>query len=341
MRRIFLLLIPMVLLMSCQKSQTLKVLQFNIWQEGTKVPGGYEAIVQQIVDSKADLIAFSEVRNYNNTRFCDRIVKSLADRGEVFYSYYSYDSGILSRFPILDSIAIYPEEGDHGSIHKAIVNVYGREIAFYSGHLDYLNCAYYMVKGYDGSTWEKSDKPVTDVIEILKVNVASERDDAIQKFIEAAKEDKAKGRIVIIGGDFNEPSHLDWVEETKYMFDRQGVILPWTVTTLLENAGYVDTYREKYPNPVTHPGITYPTDCKGADIKLLTWAPDSDERERIDYLFYAPAKGLSLNNVIIWGPKGTIKNSQRVLEKTQDNYGIGSGIWPSDHNALLATFTIK
>lgn len=331
----------LALFIGCSSPQTFKVLQFNIWQEGTIVPGGYEGIVQQIIDSKADIITFSEVRNYKNTRFCDRIVKSLAEKGQTFYSFYSYDSGILSRFPIKDSATIFPEKGDHGSIYKAVVDMNGKEAAIYTAHLDYLDCAYYMVKGYDGSTWAKYDKPVTDIDTILLINVKSQRDDAIKLFIEDAAKERANNRIVIIGGDFNEPSHLDWTEETKNMFDRQGLVIPWTVSTLMEKEGFIDTYREIYPNPVTHPGITYPADTEGVDVKKLTWAPDSDERERIDFIHYYPKEGLTLDNAVIWGPNGSISYNERVKDNTQDVFEIGEGIWPTDHKAVLATFTIN
>lgn len=98
------------------------------------------------------------------------------------------------------------------------------------------------------------------VEEILKVNVASQRDDAIRLFITQAEKDLAAGYKVIIGGDFNEPSHCDWIEKNKDMYDHNGFVVPWTVTTLLEEAGFVDSYRKIYPNPLTHPGFTYPSD---------------------------------------------------------------------------------
>lgn len=93
-----------------QNKSEFTVLQWNIWQEGTKVPGGYDAIVNEIVRLKPDFVTFSEVRNYNNTRFCDRIVQSLKKKGETYYSFYSYDSGLLSRHPITDSLTVFPEK---------------------------------------------------------------------------------------------------------------------------------------------------------------------------------------------------------------------------------------
>ena len=83
----------------------------------------------------------------------------------------------------------------------------GQKIAVYTAHLDYLDDAYYNVRGYDGSTWEEIPVPQT-VLEVLKVNDASLRDDAIKEFIAAARKDIAEGTIVILGGDFNEPHTL-------------------------------------------------------------------------------------------------------------------------------------
>ncbi len=113
------------------------------------------AIVDEIIRLKPDFVTFSEVRNYNNTRFCDRIVQSLKAKGETYYSFYSYDSGLLSRHPITDSLTIFPEKDDHGSIYKMTSKIKGHKIAVYTAHLDYLNDAYYNVRGYDGSTWKK------------------------------------------------------------------------------------------------------------------------------------------------------------------------------------------
>lgn len=340
--RSFLCLMALVLIaISCNsvsKPHTIKVLQLNIWQEGTIVPDGYEGIIRQILASDADLITLSEVRNYKNTRFCDRIVESLRDSGEVYYSFYSYDSGLLSRYPIIDSTTVYPCVDDHGSAYRALIDMNGQEVALYTTHLDYLNCTYYDVKGYDGSTWKKRT-PLLDIDSILENNRLSKRDDGMRAILNYAALDQANNRIVIIGGDFNEPSHLDWTENTKDLYDHQGLVIPWTVSKMLENEGYVDTYREIYSNPVTHPGFTYPSDNELVDIQKLTWAPESDERDRIDFLHYAPFEGLTLTDAVVWGPEGSIARNQRIKEESQDKFRMAEGVWPTDHKGLLVTFT--
>lgn len=313
------------------------VLQWNIWQEGTVVEGGYEAIVNEIVRLKPDFVTFSEVRNYNQTRFCDRIVQSLSQKGETYYSFYSNDSGLLSKYPITDSTTVFPLKDDHGSIYRLVSSIYGREIAVYTAHLDYLSDAYYNVRGYDGSTWKEIPIPET-VQEVLAVNDASLRDDAIRNFVAAAKEDIAAGRIVVLGGDFNEPSHLDWIRETKDLYDHHGLIIPWTVPLILDNNGFIDTYREIYPDVLAYPGFTFPADNPLIPVNKLTWAPKADERDRIDYIFYYPSEGLSVKDAVIFGPEGSICKSQRIKETSKDRFITPLAVWPTDHKGLLVTF---
>lgn len=333
-------LLAVCLTAAAQKKSQFTVLQWNIWQEGTIVPGGYDAVVNEIVRLKPDFVTFSEVRNYHKTRFCDRIVNSLKERGETYYSFFSDDSGLLSRYPITDSLTVFPLNNDHGSIYKMVTSFNGHKMAIYTAHLDYLNDAYYNVRGYDGSTWDKIPIPTT-VLEVLEVNDRSLRDDAIRNFIAEAKKDIAEGNIVILGGDFNEPSHLDWTRATKDLFDHNGLIIPWTVPLMLDNEGFIDTYRTLYPNVLSHPGFTFPADNPLIPEKKLTWTPDADERDRIDYIFYYPHDGLKLKNAIIFGPNGSIVKSQRVKENTKDKFLLPLDVWPTDHKGLLVTFELK
>ncbi len=343
MKRLFICLAGLLLGIGMAAARELRVLQLNIWQEGTSVPDGYAALVDEIAYADADFVMLSEVRNYRDTRFCDRIVESLRAKGKTYYSFKSKDSGLLSRFPISDSMTIFPEKDDHGSMYKLVATLpEGQKVSVYTTHLDYRNCAYYRVRGYDGSTWAELPEPDTDLASILADNVASQRDDAIRLFIVDAARDAAAGHLILLGGDFNEPSHLDWTEATKDSADHRGMVVPWTVTTLLDEAGYADAYRVKYPNPVTHPGYTYPADCPGAEMRQLLWAPKADERERIDFIFYRPDKRLKLKEVTIFGPRGSVQRGQRMVEDSQDPFLLPlTANWPTDHKGVLATFRVR
>jgi len=328
----------LLLTLAATAQQKLAVLQLNIWQEGTIVPGGYEAIVSTIDRLRPDVVTLSEVRNYNNTRFCDRIVASLAARGKRYYSFFSNGAGILSSTPITDSSTIYAGKGE---IYKLITNAGGREIAVYSAHLDYQHYAVYLPRGYDGVTWKKLPAPVTNMDTIMASNLASERDEAIAAFLRAAEADKQQGRIIILGGDFNEASHLDWTAATSQLFDHHGVTANWTCSAMLYQQGFKDSFRELYPNPVTHPGFTFPADNTAVPVSKLAWAPDADERERIDFIYYYPDKKLNVLKSNVVGPAGSIIRNRREKESGKEVFVTPAGIWPTDHKGVMTVFRLQ
>ena len=117
------------------REDSLKVLQFNIWQECTCIEGGFDALVQCIDESGADLVFLQEIRNYDGRRFIPRLVEALALKGKHYYAQdSSCDSGVLSLYPIEEDA--HPWEGI-GSVHRTVVRAGERRIALYSAHLDY------------------------------------------------------------------------------------------------------------------------------------------------------------------------------------------------------------
>lgn len=314
------------------------VLQLNIWQEGTSVNGGFDGIVDVVLQSKADVVTLSEVRNYSNTKFNERIVAALKAKGSVFYSFYDNNVGILSRFPIASFTA-----GIHdGDFDKAILKIDPKvTIAVYSAHIDYTHYACYLPRGYDGTTFKKIKAPITDVNKVLEENLASTRDEAINAFMEDAVAEQKNGNIVILGGDFNEPSYLDWTTATKDLFDHHGTVIPWQNSLALKNKGYQDAYRVKYADPVKYPGFTWAAFNKDVALSKLVWAPDADERDRIDFIYYNDDKRMHLENITIVGPSGSIVRGKGFEDKSQaDTFLEPNGIWPSDHKGVLANFSI-
>ncbi|MCW8834198.1 MAG: endonuclease/exonuclease/phosphatase family protein, partial [Colwellia sp.] len=312
----------------------LRVLQFNIWQEGTEVSQGFDAIIQEVIASNADLIALSEVRNFNQQPLNEKLVSALAKRGYHYYSEPSQDSGVLSRYPILKQEMLFFDANDHGSITKATILLQDVVITFYSAHLDWQHCSLYLPRGYHSSTWKKLKEPVIDTEKIAQDNKLSLRDEAITLLLLDSQKERAAGHLVILAGDFNEPSHLDWIEATKNSYDHHGVVMPWPNTLSLAREGFVDAYRAKFPDPVSHPGFTFPADNVDVAIEKLAWSPLADDRDRIDYIFFQPDNRLTLGDVQLIGPLGSIVKNQRSLEKSQDPITPPKGIWPSDHKAV-------
>ena len=65
------------------------VLQWNIWQEGSLIPGGFEAIVGELQNLQPDFVTLSEVRNYNDVDFTHRLCQALKEKGLTYYSFRS------------------------------------------------------------------------------------------------------------------------------------------------------------------------------------------------------------------------------------------------------------
>lgn len=320
----------------------LTVLQLNIWHEGSIVEGGFEALVDEIAQVDADIVFLSEVRNYNGTLFISRIIEGLKRRGKTYYGKHNpLDVGILSKYDINHQEVIYPKNNGCGSILKATIHIAGHTITTYAAHLDYKNYACYLPRGYDGSTWEKMAKPIRNADSILASNRIAFREEAIEVFIQSARQDIAEGAIVLLGGDFNEPSHLDWQEDTKNLWDHNGVVVNWDCSSMLYKEGFRDIYRTLYPNPITHPGFTFPSDNDKIPVNKLTWAPDADERERIDFIYFHPNQDITPISSTILGPSRSIVRSQRIEENTKDYFIAPKGIWPSDHKGVVATFRIS
>ncbi len=326
------------------QKKSFTVFQLNIWHEGTVVPKGYDAIMNEILDKDADVVMLCEVNNQNGVDFVAKLINDLKAKGKQYYgrsSEQSVDVATLSKYPILAQRTLYEKENRQGQVLKTKIEIFNHPVVFYSVHLDYTNYACYLPRGYDGATWKKMEKPITDPQQILIANRKSKRDEAIRDIITDARQEESKHSI-IIAGDFNEPSHLDWVEDNKHMYDRRGAVVPWDCSVMLYGAGYRDAFRFHYPNPTTHPGFTYPSFNKDAPIEKLTWAPEADERERIDYIYFKSlGNTLQLKGIQVVGPESTVRYAQKHENDAKDLFWKPLDVWPSDHKGLLATFSIN
>lgn len=330
-----------------EEPRVIRVLQFNVWQEGTSVENGLERIRDVILASKADIVCFSEVRNYKKEDWTAKVVDALARKGRVFHGrYVAGDVGLVSVFPIEEALEVRDDsKSDSGSIAAWRLALDAKHaVVVASAHLDYKRYGQNLIRGYNGGTpdWKMRDADgdgepdrVRDVAEILKYNNQSMRVPSVKAFLAKARDWEAKGLPVILAGDFNENSHLDWTEAAKDKFGHYGVSIEWPCTKLLADAGYVDAWRAVHPDPVACPGFTWPAPATGK--KSTSWAPKSDERDRIDFVF---AKGLRARAAWVVGPAAAYVRDQ--LQECPDKELVRHSDlpWPSDHKAVLVEYEI-
>ncbi|ADG77931.1 Endonuclease/exonuclease/phosphatase OS=Tsukamurella paurometabola (strain ATCC 8368 / DSM /CCUG 35730 / CIP 100753 / JCM 10117 / KCTC 9821 / NBRC 16120/ NCIMB 702349 / NCTC 13040) OX=521096 GN=Tpau_1302 PE=4 SV=1 [Tsukamurella paurometabola] len=314
-----------------------RVLQMNTWNNGQSVKGGEKLLLEEIQRVQPDIVILSEAGTVTQS-----LATSLNQNGTTYYSTLkTRDSGILSKYPIESSADLAD-----GRATKAIINVDGTSFAVYSLHLNPSVYAPYLPRGYNGDSseyrgWDQiTTGPVTDTDTVLAVNAESGRPAAVARVIADAAAEAAKGRQILLGGDFNEPSNLDWTAATKNTFDHNGAVIPWQSTQQLQDAGYLDAYRTKYPDPVTHPGITWAVGNPLASIGDLDWTPKADGRDRLDFLFTKSGQKLTLKDIGLLGPNTSVANGTIVPDGTADNFLDPTRPFASDHRHLLADYTL-
>lgn len=323
---------------------TLRVMQFNIWQEGTSVAGGFGKIVDVIVASQADVIALSEVRNYKDKDLHERLLAALEAKGETFYGRYGGgDVGVISRYPVdKTELVVDGTQIARGSIVAFHLRVHGKPLVICSAHLDYKNYATYLPRGYDGNSFKMIDAdadgepdPVTDVEELHRMDKASARDEALRAFLQYVKKNGLTRRAVVLAGDFNECSHLDWTKAVRDHYGHNGVAIKWQNSVLLHNAGFRDCWRELYPDPLTHPGATWPSVAFGK--KTTTWTPKADERDRIDFIYHN-GRGLQAKAAWVVGSAEYHCRDAVVAMKPRERFALTRLPWPSDHKGVMVDF---
>ena len=262
-----------------------KVMAWNIWRGGREDGrlAGPRRVIDVIRSSGADIVAMQETYGSG-----ELISKAL---GFHFHPR-GTNVSIHSRFPIIEDISVFQEFKCVGALLQ-LPN--GSKVAVYSIWLP-----------YDGEIWAPGTRDVSDVPAMLKACASSATDLAKMKseIDKRLSGEKYKGIPVIIAGDFNSMSHLDYTEAAK---DHYKAVVDWPTSHVLLQQGYRDSYRDH--NPVI--------DRK----KDRTWTPRFPEQEedRIDFIYHK-------------GPGLTSTGSKHI-----DSHPI---LFPSDHSAVVSSFAL-
>lgn len=341
---------------------SLTFFQLNIWEGLGNIDNGQDVLNDQLLSLMPDVASFCEfpskgdetVKGASAEYILKQAIDYLFEKTGVRYYKTSMTGsgtrGILTRFPIVEDAS--PVASSNGSgpqpwFYRTVINVHGQEVAVYSSHSVHYYYACYLSRGYgDGSEpygWDKlKDGPVTDLEAVVARDVTGNRIQMAIDLTEDVEEQAAKGRVCIYAGDLNQPSHLDWTEETKNIRGHGGLVVPWSVSSYLSANGFHDAYRVVYPDPVKNPGFTWPVLNKDAK-KVTSWAPEADERDRIDFVYYYDSERIAVRKAQLVGPDMTIEHGDPVHDPLSKDELIhpANNIWCSDHRGLLITFGIS
>ncbi len=264
-------------------NENFKVLTWNIWnggrQQGKTV--GIQQIVNVIKNSGADIISLQE--DFGSGEF-------ISD--ELNFNFYrcSDNLSLLSRFPIKKTHHIYKP-----------LNSGNAEIMLTPTE-SVMVCPIWLshnpnIKGLLANTNASTDT-IIDIEENSRGNEIKFILSELKKFY-----NPQNSHSIILAGDYNSGSHLDWTIEN--MNNKYNKAIPFPTSLQMEKNLFIDAYRKIYPDIVTHLGNTYSPLFK------------EGYNDRIDYVYY---KGTSIDAI-----------DACIIDSTDS-------FFPSDHAALLVTF---
>ena len=292
----------------------LRVLVWNILRGANKVDQGPEKALAVIRSVEPDIALLQESYDIDGDR--PRLGEWLA--GELGWNQYQGESAHLCIMTPLELETTFFHHAWHG-VGARIKDEHDREFLAWSIWIDYRSFV-----GY-----ELRDNPEMDDETLLAAE--SVRSDRLKQATALIEHLKEAGQLktdlpLLVGGDWNCPSHLDWTLDTARVFrNRREMSLP--VSLAMREAGFADTFRVLHPNPVQHPGITWSPMFRGP-------APGDEGTaqsfERIDRLYLKNPD----DETGRWSLRPT---SARVLPLVWEDDAVPSAqrIFPSDHGALV------
>lgn len=295
-------------------ADSISVMTFNLWGAGGNNNTPLTQTLEAIRAADADLIGLQETRAESRPcteLYCPPRGESVAAAIAAELGYHLYQqqpanaalwaNAILSRYPIVGH-----------SEHRLGVqlDVAGRSVYLFNIHpADYPYQPYQLLRIRYGAA------PFVDDAAAAIRYARRTRGSALRLL----QQDLAAARaadLVVITGDFNEPSHRDWTPAT-VAAGLQPMTVSWPLTRALEDAGFIDGYRTVYPDAVARPGFTW--------SPLLDPADHDDHPDRIDFVFIRGAN--------------VTAHQAAVLGEDARHADIVVSPWPSDHRAVVVRLT--
>ncbi len=264
----------------------LRMMVWNIWHGGREHGDtiGVQRVIEVIKKADPDVIALIETYGSGPV---------IADA--LGYNFYlrSSNLSVMSRYPFGGFIDVF-QPFNCGGIYVDLGA--GRQVAVVNTWLHYL------------PDYRKEMLVDSLPAEDIYYNEEGTRYAEIHQILQELKPviKNSKNIPVILAGDLNTPSHLDFTR--KMAETHWGYIMEWPVTREIELSGFSDSFRKLHPNPAENYGGTQPSHL------FDTF------HYRIDYIFY---QGKMLKPLF-----------SEVIKDHPVKF-------PSDHNAVLTVFEIR
>lgn len=273
----------------------LRLLCMNLWVGGRRGLATPEESIQRTLDvlraADADVIALQEH---------DGLADFYAQALGMVATVQDRSTAVLSRWPVLGTSptkwGVQLDAPDFGPLWV------------FDAHLPAAPYQPYQLAGieYHGGRF------VTNAAEAITEARLARGEPALRLLRELSAA-LASGEPVLLAGDFNEPSHLDWTAQCVEAGLREHAV-EWPTSRLFTETGLIDTFRAVHPDPVRRPGFT--------------WTPrpgTRDVMDRIDLVYVSPQ---------------LIPVRTDVLGELGPMTDLALDPWPSDHRAVRAVLQL-
>uniref|UniRef100_A0AC34G2D9 Endonuclease/exonuclease/phosphatase domain-containing protein n=1 Tax=Panagrolaimus sp. ES5 TaxID=591445 RepID=A0AC34G2D9_9BILA len=293
---------------------------FNTWLFGGVVNDGLYKLSKHIKLMQPDIVALQEVQTQEGFQeLLDKLGPGW--NGVTSPSKPNANVGIVTIHQIDNSTTTVAASNTAIGVNIHIKDTH-EIVSFWCLHLAYLSYGPYAA----------NNKQVTQLQQIMQGEYPDAHDgrgDNIEALLKTPEFQNAvknsDENALIVCGDFNSPSHLDWIEETKRLHG--GWVVQWPATYLLQTkTGLLDSFRELYPSPIVNPGITWSTVNRASGAQWDYMIPEP--LDRIDFIMF---KSPTLKPVHSFTYFGNEPLKQIPNHKEND--------YPSDHFSVVTDFT--
>jgi exodeoxyribonuclease-3 len=296
--------------------KTIRVMNFNLWLGGDGCGFSKDSSIrfqlEAIRKAGADAVGFEEQADTTG----EARAKILADRLGWNCYIISSSRAVISRFPVTPIRVTKTQPDNHhgsaGNNAQAVLLQINQKQQIVFGVLHLMYTPY--------EPYDIADKKLRTTQQ-AETSAKKSRLHEVKFMLEEIKPYLQKNIPIVLVGDFNEPSCLDWTrEEIKKRNDKEiKFAVDWPASRLLLNNGFKDGYRTIYPDIKKRPGYTWTS-------KPGLWRTP-EIHDRID-LVHITKNNIKATGAWVVGENSLL--SDIIVEP-----------WPSDHRAVVAELVIQ
>lgn len=246
----------------------MRIISYNIENGAADSGVSVDTFANTLYPYNSDIILFQETWYRDDTRNIDMQFNTAGEIAKKLNMYFTqaetpYGVGIASKTPF---VKIY----DINKVSGAIIQHNAQLYNIFNVHMNFSPCQHYGLRGYPYPDL----KPPETILDAVTLSWDDRKQDLFDIF--DIMDTTERLLPCIIGGDFNEPSHLDWIKGHEDIPDRV-LPCPWMASRYLYARGFLDAARVVYSDPLLFPLYT--------NSVIRRYYP-ADPPERIDFIYY-------------------------------------------------------